>query len=142
MPQHLTIEVAGTAGLQQAWPSVRDNPACVALSGTVSDPLATQLGTVLGHSSLPIVRRYREVLSRLYDEPPTALGLAGYIAAHYTFRVLQEVEGVPTRSSVLAAFQRRRAVDVGGFGVRFDAQRRSASFVTQSMLTAQGRVVG
>jgi hypothetical protein len=103
--------------------------------------IATQAVPMV-NAALPIVRRYREVLARLFDEPPVALSLAGFIAAQYTCEVLGEVEGVPTRASVLAAFQHRREVDLGGFRVSFDAQRRSATFVTQSMLTADGRVVG
>lgn len=91
---------------------------------------------------LPVVRRYREVLARLFDEPPTALSLAGFIAARYTFEVLRDIEGPVTRASALAAFQRRQDMDVGGFRVSFQGQRRSASFVTQSMLTPDGRLVG
>lgn len=96
----------------------------------------------LVNSSLPVVRAYRETLARLFDEPPTALSLAGYIAARYTMDVLAEVEGTPTRQSVLAAFQRRSKVDIGGFLVRFNPQRRSNTYVTQSMMTADGRLVG
>jgi hypothetical protein len=33
-------------------------------------------------------------------------------------------------------------MDVGGYRVAFDGQRRAGSFVTQSMLTVDGRVVG
>lgn len=93
-------------------------------------------------AALPIVRQYREVLARLFDEPPTALSLAGFIAARYTCEVLEDVEGTPTRASVLAAFQKRRELDLGGYRISFQGQRRSASFVTQSMLTPDGRVVG
>ena len=109
--------------------------------GRTTPVIATQPVPMV-NAPLPVVRRYREVLARLFDEPPVALSLAGFIAAHYTAEVLQDVDGVPTRASVLAAFQRRRDVDVGGFLVRFDAQRRSAGYVTQSMLAADGRVVG
>lgn len=42
----------------------------------------------------------------------------------------------------LAAFQRRADVDMGGYRISFNAHRRSASFVNQSMLCADGRVVG
>ena len=77
-----------------------------------------------------------------FDEPPVALSLAGFIAARYTYEVLAGSDGMPSRAGVLAAFQRRRAVDLGGFHVSFDGQRRSASYVTQSMLAADGRVVG
>lgn len=96
----------------------------------------------LVNASLPVVRAYRETLARLFDEPPTSLSLAGYIAARYTMDVLTEVDGTPTRQSVLAAFQRRSKVDIGGFLVRFNPQRRSNTYVTQSMMTADGRLIG
>ena len=52
------------------------------------------------------------------------------------------MEGKLTRSSALAAFQKRADRDIGGFRVAFDAQRRSSQYVTQSMLSADGRVIG
>lgn len=94
------------------------------------------------NASLPVVRSYRETMTRLFDEPPAPLSLAGFIAARYTAEVLAEVEGAPTGASVLAAFQRRSTLDIGGFRVGFDSRRRSCAFVTQSMLTPDGRVVG
>lgn len=109
--------------------------------GRTAPVIATQ-PVPLVTASLPIVRRYREVLARLYDEAPVALSLAGFIAAHYTFAVLQTIDGPVTRASVLAAFQRQRELDLGGFRVSLHGQRRGAGYVTQSMLTADGRVVG
>jgi hypothetical protein len=47
-----------------------------------------------------------------------------------------------TRQSALAAFQRRAPVDLGGFHVSFNRERRAGAFVTQSMLTVDGRVIG
>jgi len=94
------------------------------------------------NASLPVVRAYRDALSRLFDEPPSPLGLAGYIAARYTFEVLSEIDGPLTRQTALAAFQRRTAVDVGGFRIAYDLRRRGGTFVTQSMLTQDGRVIG
>ena len=94
------------------------------------------------NASLPVVRRYRETLARLFDEPPGPLSLAGFIAARYTFEVLREVEGPLTRQSALAAFQRRSSRDIGGFRVSFNAQRRSNTYVTQSMMTPEGRLIG
>ena len=112
------------------------------MGGGRSTPvIATQAVPVVS-SALPVVRRYREVLARLFDEPPVALSLAGFIAARYAFEVLDALPGVPTRAAVLAGFQRAREVDVGGFRVSFDGRNRSATFVTQSMLTSDGRVVG
>lgn len=93
-------------------------------------------------ASLPVVRAYRETLARLFDEPPSPLSLAGFIAARYTFEVLRSVEGPLTRQSALAAFSRRAPLDLGGFRISFDAQGRGSGYVTQSMLTTDGRVVG
>jgi hypothetical protein len=46
------------------------------------------------------------------------------------------------RQTALAAFQRRAAIDLGDYRVAYGSQRRGASYVTQSMLTVDGRVVG
>ncbi|MEO7954408.1 MAG: ABC transporter substrate-binding protein [Polaromonas sp.] len=96
----------------------------------------------LVNASLPIVRSYRETLARLFDEPATPLSLAGFIAARYTYEVLHDVEGTLTRQSALASFQRRSSRDIGGFRVSFNAQRRSNTYVTQSMMTPEGRLIG
>jgi ABC-type branched-subunit amino acid transport system substrate-binding protein len=92
-------------------------------------------------AGLPVVRGYREAMVKLFDEPPTALSLAGFVAARYASEVLADAD-LSSRQSVLAAFQRRGALDVGGYRVAFDPHRRSATYVTQSMLTSDGRVVG
>ncbi|MES2946109.1 MAG: ABC transporter substrate-binding protein [Pseudomonadota bacterium] len=81
-------------------------------------------------------------LARLFDEPPTSLSLAGFIAARYTYEVLNEIDGPVTRQNTLAAFQKRANLDVGGFRVSFNAQRRSGTYVTQSMMSVDGRVIG
>ena len=93
-------------------------------------------------SSIAVVRSYRETLARLFDEPPTSLSLAGFIAARYTYEVLNGMEGALTRPSVLSAFQKRTTLDMGGFRISFNHQRRSSTYVTQSMMTLDGRVIG
>lgn len=103
--------------------------------------MATQVVPMV-NSTLPIVRAYRETLARLFDEPPTPQSLAGYIAARYTSEILNTVEGPPTRQSTLLTFQRRQTVDVSGFRVSFNAQGRGGSYVTQSMIAPDGRLVG
>jgi ABC-type branched-subunit amino acid transport system substrate-binding protein len=103
--------------------------------------IATQVVPVTS-ASLPVVRSYRESLGRFFDEPPTALSLAGYISARTTFELLASVDGTLTRASLLAATQRAPSLDVGGFRISFSGQRRTSSYVTQSMLTADGRVLG
>lgn len=94
------------------------------------------------NSSLPIVRAYRSTLARLFDEPPTPLSLAGFIAARYTFDVLSKSKGTLNRQTALAAFQRRDQTDVGGFKISYSATGRGSHFVTQSMLTKEGQTVG
>jgi ABC-type branched-subunit amino acid transport system substrate-binding protein len=103
--------------------------------------IATQAVPMVS-AGLPIVRTYRDVLGRLFDEPPTALSLAGFIAARYAHEVLSDIDGALTRHTALAAFQRRAPVDVGGFRIAFDPKRRGGAYVTQSMLTQDGRVIG
>ncbi|WP_332815611.1 ABC transporter substrate-binding protein [Ramlibacter sp.] len=112
------------------------------MGGARSTPVIATQAVPMVTASLPVVRAYRETLARLFDEPPAALSLAGFIAARSTYEVLAEIEGPLTRPGVLAAFQRRGALDVGGFRVSFDPRRRSGGYVTQSMLTQDGRVVG
>lgn len=90
----------------------------------------------------PIVRSYRETLNRLYDEPPTPPSLAGYLSARYAQEVLGTLEGALNRSTVLQAFARRQPLDLGGFRINPDLRRKTPAFVTQSMVAADGRLVG
>ena len=103
--------------------------------------MATQVVPMV-NSSMPIVKSYREALLRLFDEPPTPQGLAGYIAAQYTAQVLNRIEGSPTRQNALTAFRKRADLDLGGFQVRFQNKRRTSNYVTQSMITPDGRLIG
>ncbi len=103
--------------------------------------IATQ-AVPLVTSSLPVVRAYRDALSRLFDEAPSPQGLAGFIAARYTAEILGGISGPITRSSVLAALQRRATVNVGGYVVAYQGNKRSNAYVTQSMLTQDGRIIG
>ncbi len=115
----------------------------IQMGGSRSTPvIATQAVPTVNNSKLQVVRSYRETLARLFDEPPASLSLAGYIAARYTFEVLNDMEGALTRQNVLTAFQRRADVDVGGFRVSFNQQRRGSTYVTQSMLATDGRLIG
>ena len=97
------------------------------------------------NSSLPVVRAYRAAMSKYFDEPANPLSLAGYIAARYTFEVLNKVANNGSglnRQTALAAFQKRESVDVGGFVVNYNAAGRGSQFVTQSMLGKDGNMVG
>jgi len=110
-------------------------------SGRKTPVIATQVVPVVT-SSAPVARNFRDSLARFFDEPPTSQGLAGYIAARVAFELLDSPEGSPTRASLLAASQRVSKLDIGGFQISLTGQQRTSSYVTQSMLTAEGRVVG
>jgi ABC-type branched-subunit amino acid transport system substrate-binding protein len=112
------------------------------MGGTRNTPIIATQAVPLVSAALPIVRNYRQVLMQLYDEPPVSLSLAGFIAARYTYEVIHAIDGSLNRTSVLEAFARRQSMDLGGFRVAFDAQRRTSAYVTQSMLGADGRVIG
>jgi ABC-type branched-subunit amino acid transport system substrate-binding protein len=115
----------------------------VQMGGSRTTPvIATQAVPLVNQASLPVVRTYRDTLARLFDEPPAALSLAGFIAARYTYEVLADMDAALTRPAVLAAFQKRASVDVGGFRVAYNPQRRGSSYVTQSMLATDGRLIG
>ena len=103
--------------------------------------MATQV-VPLVNAQLPIVRSYREAMGRYLDEPPTPQSLAGYLSARYTFDALLGLDAAPTRSGVLAGLQRRSSVDLGGFRIDLDGKRRCGTYVTQSMITSDGRLLG
>jgi len=103
--------------------------------------IATQVVPLVNNSAA-VVRAYRASLSRLFDEPPTPQGLAGFIASRYVFETMLSLEGGVTRSGLMAALQKRSSAELGGFRVELDGKRRSGSFVTQSMMSQDGRIVG
>jgi hypothetical protein len=97
------------------------------------------------NSSQPVVRAYRAAMSKYFDDPANPLSVAGYIAARYTFEVLNRVASTGsglTRQTALAAFQKRETINLGGFIVNYNAAGRGSQFVTQSMLGPDGNSVG
>lgn len=103
--------------------------------------IATQAVPLLT-SSLGVVRAYRKALAHFYDEPPSPQGLAGFVSARYTAAVLSGIRGTPTRGNVLQALRERTDTDVDGFMVRCDGALRRGTYVTQTMLSADGRLIG
>jgi ABC-type branched-subunit amino acid transport system substrate-binding protein len=103
--------------------------------------MATQVVPMV-NSQMAIVRSYREALLRFFDEPPTPQSLAGYISAQYTAQILNRIDGAPTRQTALATFRKRASSDLGGFQVSFQDRRRTSNYVTQSMITPDGRLIG
>jgi hypothetical protein len=93
-------------------------------------------------SKLPVVRAYRVALQRLFDEAPTPVSLAGYLAGRYAATVLAAAGAGATRARVLAEFQRRRPLELDGWHLAYGAQGRASSFVSQTMLNTSGNFVG
>ncbi|MBS0450583.1 MAG: twin-arginine translocation pathway signal protein [Proteobacteria bacterium] len=93
-------------------------------------------------SKLPVVRNYRSALARLFDEAPTPVSLAGYLAGRYAATVLAAAGAGASRAKVLAEFQRRRPLELDGWQLAFDTHGRASSFVSQTMLNTRGNFVG
>lgn len=92
-------------------------------------------------SPMPLVRGYRSTLSRLFDEPPTALSLSGYISARITQSLLSQY-GVRTRAQAAALTRTPWHLELGGHVVDYNGQQASNPYVTQSMVSADGRLIG
>lgn len=103
--------------------------------------IATQAVPMVNAGS-PVVRSYREAMARYFDEPATPHSLAGFLAARYVQAVLPGAGREPSRASVLAELRRRNDLDLGGFRISFNGGLPGSTFVTQSMLTVDGRVIG
>ena len=94
-------------------------------------------------SSAPVVRSYRQTLKTLFDEAPSPVSLAGYLAGRYAARVLGGLDVGASRAAVLAEFERRRPIDLDGYRIEFaGGHGRGSSFVSQTLLGANGRLIG
>ena len=91
---------------------------------------ASARGARLPRSAGQVVRR-----------TPSPQGLAGLLQRGTRRRVLQQMTAPLTRANVLAALQQRKATQCGRVDT-LPRQKRSAAFVTQSMLSSDGRIVG
>jgi ABC-type branched-subunit amino acid transport system substrate-binding protein len=112
-------------------------------SGRAVPLILTQVVPNPQSSTLPSVRDYRALLKAQFDEKPSQISLAGYLAGRYVFTVVARMERPATRESILLEFERRPSEDIGGFQIGFTpTQRRGSSFVTQTILTGDGRQVG
>ncbi|MDB5730899.1 MAG: amino acid/amide transporter substrate-binding protein family, partial [Variovorax sp.] len=88
-----------------------------------------------------VVRSYRAALQRLFDEAPSPVSLAGYLAGRYAAAVLAGAGPNPTRARVLAEFQRRRPLELDGYHLEFARDGRASRYVSQTLLNAQGNFI-
>lgn len=92
-------------------------------------------------SPLPLVRQYRDSLKAYFDENPSPVSLAGYVAGRYAARVLVKAGVAASRAAVLAEAGRRDGVDLGGVTIDFTRHRRG-NYVNQILLQGDGRLIG
>jgi ABC-type branched-subunit amino acid transport system substrate-binding protein len=114
------------------------------LGATQAMPLVlTQVVPNPRSASVPLVRHYRGLYARLYDDTPSPQGLAGYVAGRYLLRLLERVAAAPGRPLLADEVRRRPPLDVEGYLLNFTNGRpRGSSFVTQTMVTQDGRLIG
>jgi hypothetical protein len=94
-------------------------------------------------STLAVVSDYRAMLKKLFDEEPSPISLAGYLAGHYTGQLFQRAAGpAVSREALLAELRRRQPVELRGFRFEFSDGRRGSQFVTETLLSADGRLLG
>ncbi len=104
--------------------------------------ILTQVVPNPGSSVTPLVMRYRSALKELFDEPPSPLSLAGFVAGACALEACRRAGPALDRASLLAEVQRRTPMDIDGFRLDFNAGRRGSSFVTHTLLRADGSLVG
>lgn len=93
-------------------------------------------------NSLVVVRRYRAALATLFDEAPSPLSLAGYLAGRYAVHLLAVAGTAPDRGDVLATAKKRPALELGGFRFDFSQSARGSQFVDQTLRRGDGRLIG
>lgn len=93
-------------------------------------------------SGLSVVRDYRSALNTYFDEPPTSQSLTGYISARVMIDLVKGVDSSDPRGSIAEIMATRSVVELGGFSVSNQIGVRRTPFVTQTMLSADGRVLG
>ncbi len=60
----------------------------------------------------------------------------------YLVEVMAGISGPVTRASMLAALQKRTTQNIGGYTISYQGRKRSNAYVTQTMLTPTGRIIG
>lgn len=143
---------AEVAQLTQAMAQRRDRRFVLAL-GDVDAPSLMQFAPGKGvpviltqvvpnplKSRIPVVERFRTQLGQLFDETPSTISLAGYLAGLYTASLIQGGNG--DREALWEQVARRKSVDLGGWKVDFQGQGRGNQFVNQTLLTERGELLG
>ena len=114
------------------------------LGATRAMPLVlTQVVPNPRSAAVPLARLFRERYAVLYDDTPSPAGLAGYVAGRYLLRLLDRVGPQATRAALLEQVRRRPEADIEGHPLRFgNGRSRGSAFVTQTLITRDGRLIG
>jgi branched-chain amino acid transport system substrate-binding protein len=88
---------------------------------------------------IPAVAEHLALMKQYRDEPATQFTLEGYLAAKALVTILRRDGTKPGRANVLAAIQRAREIDVGGFTFDFrQGVERASTFIDLTVLSAKG----
>jgi hypothetical protein len=145
---------AELALLTQAMSARKDRRFVLAL-GDVDSPSLMQLAPGKGvpviltqvvpnpmRSKLAVVAAYRARLEQLFEEAPSTISLAGYIAGLYAAALAREVGVGLGREAMLAQAGKRTPQDIGGWRVDFREDHRGSRFVNHTLLSPSGEIVG
>lgn len=145
---------AELAQLTKAMAGRRDFRFVLAL-GDVDAPSLVQLGPGKGvpviltqvvpnplRSKLAVVENYRQQLNEFFEEAPSTISLAGYIAGLHALSLLRELGNAASRASVWAQVARHAPQDLSGWRVEFRDDHRGSRFVTHTLLTPSGELLG
>jgi ABC-type branched-subunit amino acid transport system substrate-binding protein len=143
---------AEVAQITQAMAQRRDHRFVLAL-GDVDAPSLMQFAPAKGvpviltqvvpnpvKSRIPVVERFRTQLSQLFDETPSTISLAGYLAGLYAASLVRDSSA--DRDALWEQVARRKTVDLGGWKVDFQGTGRGNQFVNQTLLTERGDLIG
>ena len=140
------VRALAARGLSRYVVSLSDTDAATLAELGASRPVTVMLTQGVPNpqsGALPCVREYRAHLQRLFDEAPSPLSLAGWMAGRYVQSLLAGIDEPPSRAALLRALRQPPSVDLGGFAFDFSGgQRRGSRFVTQTLLGREGRLIG
>jgi hypothetical protein len=90
----------------------------------------------------PVLEAYRTKLNQLFEEAPSAISFAGYLAGLYAAALVNDAGSGLSRDTLSAQVARRSPQDLGGWRVEFRDDQRGSRFVTHTLLSSNGQLIG
>jgi len=120
-----------------------DAPSLVQLNPGKGVPvILTQVVPNPARSRMPLIETYRTKLSQLFDELPSTISLAGFVAGSYAASLVGDAGSGLSREAMQTQLARRATKDLNGWRVEFREDRRGSRFVTHTLLSASGQLIG